>query len=84
MSLPVLQTWGNKADALVRKGELLAEVKSHQTASQQAYSQAMEAYNTACSMSSSDQGDDLPGLLHNWGVGLCSLAEHQQVSRDLL
>ena len=74
-----MQTWGNKADASVRQGELLAETQSDHTASQQAYAHAMEAYNTACSMSTSDQGDDLPGLLHNWGVGLRSLAEHEQV-----
>ena len=48
-------------------------------ASQQAYQKGMEAYATACSLSSSEQGDDLPGLLHNWGVGLRSMAEHTPV-----
>ena len=72
------------ADAMVRQAELAAEVDDaigqSGDASRQAYSQAMVAYSKACSMSSSDQGDDLPGLLHNWGVGLRSLADHQQVS----
>lgn len=52
-------------------------------ASRQAYEQGMEAYATACSLSSSEQGDDLPGLLHNWGVGLRSMAEHTPVRTPL-
>ncbi|KAL3140757.1 hypothetical protein ABBQ32_005308 [Trebouxia sp. C0010 RCD-2024] len=72
-------TWGNRADAFVRQAELVAEGNSEQDAreaSQQAYEQGMEAYATACSLTSTEQGDDLPGLLHNWGVGLRSMAEH--------
>ena len=48
-------------------------------ASQQAYEEGMEAYAMACSLTSTEQGDDLPGLLHNWGVGLRSKAEHTAV-----
>lgn len=40
----------------------------------------MQAFEAACSMTSSEQGDDLPGLLHNWGVGLSSMADQLQVS----
>lgn len=40
----------------------------------------MQAFETACSMSSSEQGDDLPGLLHNWGVGLSTMANQLNVS----
>lgn len=82
----VLQTWGNRADAFVRQAELMAECNAGQSgeqASRQAYEQGMEAYATACSLTSSEQGDDLPGLLHNWGVGLRSMAEHTPVRTPL-
>ncbi len=78
-----VQTWGNRADALVRQAELLAEVTPAQSGDDavgQAFAQAMQAYEKACSMTSSEQGDDLPGLLHNWGVGLRSMADLQKVS----
>lgn len=79
-----MQTWGNRADAFVRQAELMAESstagEAGQQASRHAYAQSMEAYGTACSLTSSEQGDDLPGLLHNWGVGLASMAEHTQVT----
>ncbi|DBA87568.1 TPA: hypothetical protein ACH3X1_004592 [Trebouxia sp. C0004] len=74
-------TWGNRADALVRQAELLAEVTPAQVGGDavgQAFAQAMQAYEKACSMTSSEQGDDLPGLLHNWGVGLRSMADLQK------
>ncbi len=77
-----VQTWGNRADALVRQAELLAEVTPAQSGDDavgQAFEQAMQAYEKACSMTSSEQGDDLPGLLHNWGVGLRSMADLQKV-----
>ncbi|KAA6425736.1 MAG: hypothetical protein FRX49_04111 [Trebouxia sp. A1-2] len=74
-------TWGNRADALVRQAELLAEVTPAQlgeNAVGQSFAEALQAYEKACSMTSSEQGDDLPGLLHNWGVGLRSMADLQQ------
>lgn len=77
-----VQTWGNRADALVRQAELLAEVTPAQVGDDavgQAFAQAMQAYEKACSMTSSEQGDDLPGLLHNWGMGLHSMADLQKV-----
>ncbi|KXZ53952.1 hypothetical protein GPECTOR_6g870 [Gonium pectorale] len=37
-------------------------------------SSALAAYERACSLSDSSQGDDLPGLLCNWGSGLLSMA----------
>ncbi|GJP32917.1 hypothetical protein CLOM_g17500 [Closterium sp. NIES-68] len=39
------------------------------------YERAMQAYGTACSLCDARVGDDLPGLLHNWGVGLLSAAQ---------
>ena len=77
-----MQTWGNRADALVRQAELMAESNAEQAGqgeARQVYEQGMEAYSTACSLTSSEQGDDLPGLLHNWGVGLSFIAQHAQV-----
>lgn len=41
----------------------------------------MQAFETACCMTSSEHGDDLPGLLHNWGVGLSAMAEQLNVSK---
>ena len=82
MHVSAVQTWGNRADAFVRQAELMAESSPGQEgkeAVRQAYQQGMAAYGTACSLTSSEQGDDLPGLLHNWGVGLVSMAQHSQV-----
>ena len=45
----------------------------------QIYSDAMTQYDKSCSLSSSDDGDDLPGLLNNWGVGLHSAGCHLKV-----
>ncbi|GFR51857.1 hypothetical protein Agub_g14327 [Astrephomene gubernaculifera] len=38
------------------------------------FSGALAAYEAACALSDSEQGDDLPGLLCNWGAGLLSMA----------
>jgi hypothetical protein len=35
---------------------------------------ALAAYEKSCAMSDSADGDDLPGLLANWGVGLTTAA----------
>lgn len=43
---------------------------------------ARAAYATACQLSSTDNGDDLPGLLANWGTGLVALAGLMQVGAD--
>ncbi|CAI5534547.1 unnamed protein product [Closterium sp. Naga37s-1] len=39
------------------------------------YERGMGAYGAACSLCDARVGDDLPGLLHNWGVGLLSAAQ---------
>ncbi|GIM05965.1 hypothetical protein Vretimale_10376 [Volvox reticuliferus] len=41
----------------------------------------MSSYEAACSMCDSSQGDDLPGLLCNWGSALRSLAGCLQVRK---
>ena len=87
MHASAVQTWGNRADAFVRQAELMAESSAGhggKEAVRQTYEQGMAAYGTACSLSSSEQGDDLPGLLHNWGVGLISMAQHSQVPSSAL
>ncbi|KAG2442009.1 hypothetical protein HYH02_009801 [Chlamydomonas schloesseri] len=38
------------------------------------FAAALAAYESACSHTDSSQGDDLPGLLCNWGAGLLSMA----------
>lgn len=38
------------------------------------YTKAMVAYGRACGLSDARMGDDLAGLLQNWGAGLLSLA----------
>ncbi|CAI5523595.1 unnamed protein product [Closterium sp. Naga37s-1] len=39
------------------------------------YERGMGAYGAACSLCDARVGDDMPGLLHNWGVGLLSAAQ---------
>ncbi len=81
----------NLADTLVRRAEALQEGgpgggAPEKARAQVAYERAMAAYERACGLSSSEAGDDLPGLLHNWGVGLHSLGTHALVrgfDRDL-
>jgi hypothetical protein len=77
-----VQTWSNLADVLVQHAELCCEQGAEANSGAQPqvfYSQAREAYSHACSLSSSENGDDLPGLLLNWGVALLSMAKHAQV-----
>lgn len=40
---------------------------------------ALQAYERSCSLCDSSAGDDLPGLLHNWGAGLYAVSKHAQV-----
>lgn len=80
--LGVIQTWSNLADTLVKHAELLQEAGDAHSCTGAVYGQAMAAYAKACSLCSSEDGDDLPGLLHNWGVGLHSLGTHAQVSNS--
>lgn len=46
---------------------------------EEACRQGLEAYERSCALCDSSQGDDLPGLLCNWGSGLLSAAQMQQV-----
>lgn len=74
-----LQTLVNLADALVSAAERLEETGDTHC-SQETYGEAMQVYAKACSLSSSEDGDDLPGLLYNWGVGLHSAGTSLKVT----
>ena len=73
------QTWSNLGAALVSMAEAHAS-SGNATGAAEAYEQAMAAYAQASSMCHSELGGDLPGLLHDWGVALLSLATHSQVN----
>ncbi len=75
----MLQTWSNLADTLVSQAELLEQQGVADARVPSLYSKAMAAYGKACMLSSSEEGDDLPGLLNNWGVGLHSQGTHAKV-----
>lgn len=73
-----MKIWSNLGDAMVSMGEQLTEAGRIEEG-QGHFMRALQAYDRSCSLSDSQQGDDLPGLLHNWGVGLHSFAAHTQV-----
>jgi hypothetical protein len=68
----LLRSW---ADCLVRRAELAADA-GDAPSSGALYERALGAYGAACGAADSTQGDDVAGLLYNWGCGLHSLAEH--------
>ena len=75
----LMQTWSNLADTLVSQAELLEQQGMADARTASLYSEAVAAYGKACMLSSSEEGDDLPGLLNNWGVGLHSQGTHAKV-----
>jgi hypothetical protein len=74
----LLQTLSNLGDALVAQGEAALQA-GQPDAGQAAFASALEAYQASCALSDSSAGDDLPGLLHNWGVGLHTISKQAQV-----
>jgi hypothetical protein len=66
------------ADALVQQGERLASA-GDAAGARAAFGEALAAYERSCGLSDSEAGDDLPSLLHNWGVGLHSVSKAAQV-----
>jgi hypothetical protein len=74
----LLQTLSNLGDALVSQGEAALQL-NQPDAGQAAFASALECYQASCSLSDSSAGDDLPGLLHNWGVGLHTISKQAQV-----
>lgn len=77
---PCPQTWSNLADALVQQAELLCSAGGR-AEGEAMFSRALQAYEHSCALSDSSNGDDLPGLLYNWGVGLQAVSKHAQVGR---
>lgn len=67
-----MQTWSNLADVLIELAQALAATK-RLTDAEEAVTRAHTAYQSATSLSSSEDGDDLPGLLCNWGTGLTAV-----------
>lgn len=66
-----VQTHSNLGDTLVSAAEAFLE-SSQMERSRHSYAEAFASYADACSLSTSEAGDDLPGLLQNWGLGLQS------------
>ncbi|XP_057856123.2 uncharacterized protein LOC131065578 isoform X1 [Cryptomeria japonica] len=74
----------NFGDCCIKRAELAyvllnsttMEVNQSWTSATQFYEQAFRAYAHACSRADVKVGDDLAGLLQNWGAGLLSFAEH--------
>jgi hypothetical protein len=77
-SIVLLQTLSNLGDALVAQGEAALQA-AQPDAGQAAFAAALECYQASCALSDSSAGDDLPGLLHNWGVGLHAISKQAQV-----
>lgn len=69
------QTWSNLGDVLIQHGELLSDCGGGGDPSA-LFSHAIVAYDKSCGLSSTDLGDDLPGLLTNWGAGLLAASAH--------
>ena len=68
-----MQTWSNLADSLIQLSQALSSTQRLQDV-EEAVTRARAAYQSSCSNSSAYEGDDLPGLLSNWGTGLATVA----------
>ncbi|KAG1656018.1 hypothetical protein FOA52_005646 [Chlamydomonas sp. UWO 241] len=71
-------TWSNLADCVMSHAQLLHDSASasggQSDAAEAACRSALQSYERSCSLCDSTQGDDLPGLLCNWGSGLLAAA----------
>ncbi|GMH34084.1 hypothetical protein BSKO_01918 [Bryopsis sp. KO-2023] len=63
------EVWQNLSDVLVQLGESLCET-DRQSEGEECFREAFESYTQSCGLCDSRKGDDLPGLLENWGLGL--------------
>jgi len=68
----------NLGDVLLRRAECLHENGAAPPDIDSAYSRAVQFYSTACASADSRLGDDLSGLVYNWGV--CLLSAGQRAS----
>lgn len=76
-------TFSNLGDILIQHGELLCQGGGI-TEGFDKFTKARATYAKACELSSTDQGDDLPGLLLNWGAGVLTAAEHAETVEEAL
>lgn len=76
-------TLSNLADVLIQHGELLCKGGAGAEGGVM-FQRAREGYGRACGLSSSEQGDDLPGLLLNWGAGVLAAAAHAQTAETAI
>ncbi|MEW5304694.1 MAG: hypothetical protein WDW36_007287 [Sanguina aurantia] len=70
-------TLGNLADALIQASSALHKAGRTLDAATTAQ-EGMAAYQAACGLCDSSEGDDLSGLLCNWGAGLAATAGQAQ------
>jgi hypothetical protein len=79
------QTWNNKADALMQLAEAHSRTGMPDSIARasESVSQGRDAYLQASMLSSSEDGDDLPGQLCNWGTGLLAAANIALASADI-
>lgn len=76
-------TWNNLGDSLIQQAEFEAGMGD----AAQVFYKALHAYEKACALSSSENGDNLPALLCDWGAGLLAFAssvEDVDLSLNLL
>jgi hypothetical protein len=79
-----IETLTNLGDCLVRRAELQCRPLSSDSTPEEweharpLYERATEAYGASCSLADARLGDDLTGLLINWGAGLYSAAQVRQ------
>lgn len=59
-------------------GEALCE-SGQQPEGEECFREAFDAYSQSCGLSDSRKGDDLPGLLENWGLGLITASKCVEV-----
>jgi tetratricopeptide (TPR) repeat protein len=76
-------TYSNLGDILIQHGELMCKAGGISDGFDK-FNKARAAYAKACELSSTDQGDDLPGLLLNWGAGVLTAAEHAETVEEAL
>jgi len=76
-------TWNNLGDSLIQQ----AEYEAAEGDAAHVFYRALHAYERACALSSSENGDNLPALLCDWGAGLLAFAntvEDIEFSQKLL
>eukprot|EP00803_Ostreobium_quekettii_P003551 evm.model.scf_1101.6 EVM.evm.TU.scf_1101.6 scf_1101:27632-29210(-) len=71
------KVWNNLADVQIELGVAEHRMGMHD-ASVVSLQDGLLSYSQACMFSDSSRGDDLPGLLHDWGVALQTVAEHTE------